>query len=222
MHLLHHQATLYIPEQGPEPRGPSARRRKKPRHQLPAALSLTLAPLPIGRSLEPALLRPRLLRGWTGRGGGVAAAPPLGPGQAGGQAGGSAQLSVTGAARQAGARWLPPRWLVLASLSPPVGKSGPPKPRPPPPLPRPPPSRLGCRPSRPPVVSNPQKGARRVPAAAVTAAAAAAGQTMFRRILQRVRVKPSFRQHVSASVRAGPGRAAGQPGLEGGRRSELR
>lgn len=110
----------------------------------------------------------------------------------GGRAGGSAQLSVTGAARQAGARWLPPRWLVLASLSPPVGKSGPPKPRPPPPLPRPPPSRLGCRPSRPPVVSNPQKGARRVPAAAAAVTAAAAGQTMFRRILQRVRVKPSF------------------------------
>jgi hypothetical protein len=107
-------------------------------------LSLTLAPLPIGRSLGPALPpappSPRMDRPRRRGCSGSAPRP---------RAGGPAQLSVTGAARQAGARWLPPRWLVLVSLSPPVGKSGPPKPRPPPPLPRPPPSRLGCRPLAP-------------------------------------------------------------------------
>lgn len=45
-------------------------------------LSVTLAWLPIGQSLGPAPLRPRLPRGWTGRGGGAAATPPLGHGRA--------------------------------------------------------------------------------------------------------------------------------------------
>lgn len=160
------------------PRRPPTRR-KKPRRQRPAALSVTqpptLLPLPIGHRSGPAPFQPLPQRTDRPRGG-VAAAPPLGGRR-------RARPAVSYGGSPAGGRalagYLVARLLTLAPSRRLWGSRGRPSGRS---------HRLApifslvpSRPACPRVVSSPRRVRR------VTAAAPGGGKTMLRRILQRVR-----------------------------------